>query len=161
MFHYTASYSILVDTHNRVLVGGSATNASVPQLFVARLDSDGTPDHFFGGGVAFLAIAGTLESDGGHVLLDARGRVVITGTGTVPSYDAYFAAARLNDDGTVDATFGHGGTELLGTSAWNGYSTFTHDQSILVLGDATDGSSIMLNQLIGNPPLVVAPTSGF
>jgi uncharacterized delta-60 repeat protein len=160
-FRYTSPYSILVDSHDRVVVSGSASSDSYPQFFVARYLDEGALDGSFNGGTVQLSVAGTLETDGGHILLDSRARIIITGSGVVPSYDSYLAAARLNDDGTLDTSFALGGTELLATSAWNGYNAFTHDQDILVFGDAPDGTSIMLSQLINDPPMIVTPPSGF
>ncbi|HEX4479848.1 MAG TPA: hypothetical protein VH082_03500 [Rudaea sp.] len=161
MFRYTSPYSILVDTHDRVVVSGSASSPSQPQFFVARYLSDGSPDASFSGGVVQVPVPGSLETDAGHTLLDARERIILTGTGVAPSYDSYLAAARLNDDGTLDTSFASGGTELLATSAWNGYSALTHDQNILVFGDAPGGESIMLDKLINNPSMIVMPPPGF
>jgi uncharacterized delta-60 repeat protein len=160
-FHYTSPCSISVDAHDRILVSGSASDGFTSQFFVVRYLDDGTMDASFNGGIASYSVTGAGETDSGNMLIDARERIIITGTGVAPSSDSYLAVARFNGDGTIDTSFSLGGTELLATSAWNGYSAFTGDQDILVFGDAPDGASILLNQVINNPPMVVTPPSGF
>ena len=161
MFRFTDAASISVDAHDRLVISGAADDGAEPQFFVARYFEDGVLDTSFNGGVVRLSVAGTVETDAGFSRVDARGRIVVTGSGITPSYDVYLAAARLNEDGTVDTTFGLGGGVLLPTAAWNGYGVLTHDEDILIVGRALDDNSIYVDQLINNPSMIVSPPTGF
>jgi uncharacterized delta-60 repeat protein len=80
---------------------------------VSRHDPDGSVDASFNGGTPVLTRFGGTASFGTAVAVDNQQRIVILGHGTVPGRDA-LGVARYLADGTLDSSFGTGGTVLLG-----------------------------------------------
>ena len=81
-----------------------ATTSRAGDFAVLRLTTDGSPDASFGSdGIA------TIDFSGGDVAADLAltpaGKIVVAGTADSSSADAHFAIARLNTDGTLDASF--------------------------------------------------------
>lgn len=81
-----------------VIAGRSAQNA----IGVARLLADGTPDTSFGGGSGWVTPNLYLTQQGGKVLVQPDGRIVVACTVPV-------ALVRLLANGTLDGSFGAGG----------------------------------------------------
>jgi uncharacterized delta-60 repeat protein len=106
-----AARAVLVDSQNRVIVGGYKTGTA-DDFAVERFDSTGTPDPAFG-------TAGQVTTDLGGVdrihamALQANGSIVAAGiSGT------NFGVARYTSGGALDPSFGNGGTVV--TSIGNG-----------------------------------------
>jgi uncharacterized delta-60 repeat protein len=116
--------AVTVQSDGRIVVG-TWTGTST----LARFDAGGTLDATFGGG-------GTASVDFtvNDLTVDASGKIVAAGTGTVivgPDPEdpggvigrEVFAVARLNVDGSRDATFGGGATVLTDISGSSGVSS--------------------------------------
>ncbi len=113
----------------RVIVGGtfSAVNGTARNN-IARLNTDGTLDTTFGNG-----LAGTNAS----VMAAVRqpdGAVVIGGGFTTVNGTARGYIARLNTDGTLDATFGNG---LTGANNWVRGIALQSDTKAVIAGSFT------------------------
>ena len=100
-----------------VLVGGAVENTLYTQdIAVARLDADGSPDVTFGG-VGRVILDFDVIDYGSDVIQQADGKLVIAGTTNSTTTDwpgmarAFFA--RFNTDGSLDTSFGSGGTTLV------------------------------------------------
>jgi uncharacterized delta-60 repeat protein len=109
---------VALDSSGRIIVAGSHFNPNVgaDQFAVARLNSDGSFDNSFASnGIALLPQfgRGAFENDSGaSVAIDSSGNIIVAGTAAGYFSDGYgqrFAVARLNDDGSLDNTFGSGG----------------------------------------------------
>ena len=92
----------------KILVAGSAELTSgVQDIALARFNADGSPDTTFGtGGIVLTDFSATdAEAD----------RIVLSGTQILVAGDANgdFAVARYNSNGSLDTTFGTGGTTTL------------------------------------------------
>ena len=107
---------------------------------VARYNSDGTLDASFSGdGRAFVHFTSGYDSASG-VAMQADGKVVVVGQSG--SYlgnrdDSKFALARLNGDGTLDATFGVNGKVMTDFTSGRDYATgvaIQADGRIVVVG---------------------------
>lgn len=84
----------------RVVVGGSFSSYDGSTRYnLARLDSDGSLDATFGGWGT--ALAGTVRT----VAFQDSGRIIIGGDFTQYSSGTAYRVARLNVDGSLDATF--------------------------------------------------------
>lgn len=100
--------TILVQPDSRILIGGMFTSVSGSNYnYIARLNSDGTLDTNFNGGVGcnapVLAVA-----------LDSQTRILVGGEFTKASGVTRNGITRLNPDGTLDPTINFG-------AAANGY----------------------------------------
>ena len=79
---------------------------------VARYESDGTLDPSFGTAGAVLDLDGN-RGVASVVHVDPDGKIVVAGERFPPMAFPELRLARLNDDGTVDTTFGEGGATTL------------------------------------------------
>jgi uncharacterized delta-60 repeat protein len=93
--------SVAVQTDGKIVVGGDFTNfnGDAEQDYVARLNSDGTPDTSFNPTVALSALVRT-------VAVQTDGKILVGGQFTNFNGDAeQDYIARLNSDGTPDTSF--------------------------------------------------------
>lgn len=99
-------------TGNIYLAGKTNAGAGGGNFVAVKLSSNGTPDAGFGtAGVATVDIGG--KADAAYDFApDSTGRLVLAG---VSGTD--FALARLKTDGTLDTTFGTGGTKTVSFGA--------------------------------------------
>ena len=101
------AYSIVVQPNAKILVGGAFTQYdTTPIRGIIRLNADGTRDATFtptGSGLNASALAVALQPDA---------RVVVVGEFTTYNGSTASYVARLNSDGTRDATFNQTGTGL-------------------------------------------------
>lgn len=105
-----------VDYLNRIAVQPDGKIVAVgntypsPRGALARYNPDGTLDTTFGNGGKVITVASVRESASGLLLLP-DGKIVISGSIDLPStQDTSFALLRYNSDGSLDTTFGNGGT---------------------------------------------------
>ncbi len=101
--------AMALDAQGRIVLAGRTLNGDL-DMGVVRYDSAGELDPSFGAGgiqnVDFCPCAGDQEY-ANAVAIDAQGRIVLAGrTRIPPSTSSDFALARLNPDGSGDATFG-------------------------------------------------------
>jgi uncharacterized delta-60 repeat protein len=162
MEHMTAAESITLDASKNIVIAGDSGKTTF-QMFVARITPEGDLDATFdGGGIALLPNDSSFrDEEVNSVLVDGRGGIVLTGDGDTVSGDDRAVAMRLNDNGTVDTSFGVAGLAISSDYALGGQATFTHGQDVVIFADAPDGSSLYINQLIGYDPLKPLPPAGF
>jgi len=102
--------SIVTDSLDRIVVGGTCRNANSDEFCVVRYQKSGALDRSFSGdGMATINFASNTQSDYGNaVALDSAGNTIIAGQcWTSTQWD--FCVARLSPDGSLDTTFGVGG----------------------------------------------------
>lgn len=107
---------VLVGTVRRSGTGGGGDR----DMGIARLTADGLPDPAFnpnghGAGKAVVAfdLADELTDFGGDVVLAPFGKIVVVGSVLAGPSNYDFGIARLNADGTGDATFGPDGKRVV------------------------------------------------
>ena len=127
---YDYGYSLYVDSSGKVYVTGSSYNGnsyngSSSDMYVIRLNSDGTLDTSFGnsGKVVVNNIAGKNSYDVGLSLcVDNSGKVYITGFSNNGSNDNMYVI-RLNSNGSFDTSFGNKGKIIIngiaGRNSWD------------------------------------------
>ena len=153
--YYAYGESITTDTQGRILVtGGSNNNLGHSYMTIWRYNSYGTPDTSFGtNGMVFTnTAAGGSQAYGNSIIMDAQGRILISGVAENSSGNPYMTIWRYNSNGTPDTVFGTNGVVFTNTSAGGitaaGYSIITDAQGkILVTGEAYDSS--------GNPYMTI------
>jgi uncharacterized delta-60 repeat protein len=111
---YSVPHALALQPDGKIVVAGSSydNDAGHKVFAVARFNSDGTLDPTFGGDGRVLTPISTADDAGDEeafaLALAPDGAIVLAGgTGIFP---ADFAAARYLPNGTLDASFGNGGT---------------------------------------------------
>jgi uncharacterized delta-60 repeat protein len=110
----TGDYAAVQADGRIVVVGSAEKEIGQPpraDISLLRYRADGALDPTFGdGGKVLLDFGNTLDLPTG-VCLQADGKIVVVGTSYAISTDTTdFVLARLNPDGTPDASYGAGGT---------------------------------------------------
>ncbi|NRB21478.1 hypothetical protein HRU45_01915, partial [Candidatus Dependentiae bacterium] len=99
----------IIDTQGRIVIVGYTDVGSNPTNFaIARLNADGSFDTTFGSGGQTTVNIGDDIAEGG-IALTRSGKIVILGTNNTGS-DNTMVAFQLNDDGSLDTTFGTNGS---------------------------------------------------
>lgn len=99
---------VAIDSQDRVVVAGYASNGSNYDFAVVRLTSAGTLDAGFGSGGKQLIDFGGSTDKAATVAIDSLDRVVVAGTKSAPGIGD-FAVTRLTAAGVLDSSFGAGG----------------------------------------------------
>ncbi len=136
---YALPNKIVVQADGKIIVGGKLSSGT-NNLALVRYGSDGAPDTSFGaGGIAsFPGITYQWVEDMAQGV-DGKTLLALGINGTV-----YFRVARINADGSLDATFGSGGIKTfsgIGVSA--GAIALMTDGRFLLAGDYTGNSKIV------------------
>ncbi|SFL25038.1 M10 family metallopeptidase C-terminal domain-containing protein [Azotobacter beijerinckii] len=106
-------HSVTVLPDGKILMAGSSydysENSTYFDLSVIQLNADGTLDTSFGtGGEATADIDGN-DDLGNSLLVQPDGKILVAGRSYNPGYDTEFSVARLNANGSLDASFGSDG----------------------------------------------------
>src|SRR5205823_5199649 len=110
---------------------------------VARYNADGSLDTTFGSGgtVTTNFGPGATYDDADGVAIQSDGKIVVAGTCNRGGSDNVFAVARYNADGSLDSTFGSGGTVTtdfgLGGSDDSAYAVALQPDGKIVAAGAT------------------------
>ena len=131
--------ALAIQADGKIVVAGGA------RYRVARFSSDGTLDASFGvdGKVRIDFASGSDYAHG--VAMQADGKIVVVGqSGSSPGNlkDTKFALARLNSDGTLDASFGVGGKVMTDFTSGYDYAAgvaVQTDGKIVVVGTTGSG----------------------
>jgi uncharacterized delta-60 repeat protein len=151
---WSGTGDVATDADGRILVAGTAApghDDDAEEFTLARFIAEGSPDPAFGGGdgivtTSFEINGGELTGGAQAIAVDDEGRIVVGGdagsfTGDEDTFSA-FAFARYLPDGTLDRSFGDGGTLMrhvdVGNSSINLVRTVSIDSRnrILALGYA-------------------------
>jgi uncharacterized delta-60 repeat protein len=159
--HMTFGYlgggrAIAIQADGRIVVVGLRYNACVsggsPAWGIVRYTPDGALDSSFGsGGMVTLAFAGTNGGAQAVVVQPVDGKIVVVGSANQStgkkSYTALPVVVRLNPDGSLDGTFGSGGTAWvsLGGIGYFNSVALQADGRIIVAGGWSVVSRLMTN----------------
>jgi uncharacterized delta-60 repeat protein len=143
---FGAPFIAALQADGKVLMAGASADmyTGLPADFkVARMNSDGTLDHTFGGGVV-LTDFGFASDVPYAITVQQDGKIVVAGSSAEEiNKDSAFSLVRYNANGTEDHTFGHLGKVLTRFDFRALASAMTIDSAgnILVAGTAyKDGS---------------------
>lgn len=127
---------------DKILVTGYCNTGSHVVMAVGRLNADGTMDHSFGtmGEMRIPFFSGTV-AEAQSICLQQDGRVLVAGSADNGVFKE-FGVARLNEDGSLDNSFGSGGKVQTDLSDYDvAYSVaMQNDGKILVAGRSTTTS---------------------
>jgi uncharacterized delta-60 repeat protein len=138
--------AVLVQPDRKIVVAGNASISAM--MVVTRLMPDGSPDTTFDGdGTATIDFGSTSDIAAG-VVLQPDGRIVVAGY-TQASEDV--AVARLNANGSPDATFGAAGkaTVDFGVATFGNAVALAPNKRIVVAGQRTGGDDFAVARLLG------------
>ena len=112
----TAGYDVTLQQDNKIIViGNTSPFSGAPDDLVIRLKTDGTLDSSFGiNGISDVNIS--YQDYSYATVLQPDGKIVIVGK----SASTLWSAARLNSNGTIDTTFGVGGTFKVSLGSYGG-----------------------------------------
>lgn len=132
-------YSIVIQSDQKIVVGGTTYNGSNEDFTVVRYNADGTLDtDFSGDGIASADFASSIDT-GISLQLQADGKLVLAGwTGDFPYVD--FAAVRFDSYGSLDNSFDSDGkvTVDIQSSYDQGAALAIQDDGKLVIGGTTN-----------------------
>jgi uncharacterized delta-60 repeat protein len=135
-----------IQSDGRIVVVGYSYNGSKNDFALARYNADGSLDATFGtGGIVTTSVGRT--ADYAYALgIQSDGRIVIAGNSfNLDIADNRFTLVRYNTDGSLDTTFGTGGTVITSVGSRYGYATTLGIQSdgrIVAAGGCNNGRSI-------------------
>ncbi|WP_269780358.1 Ig-like domain-containing protein [Methylobacterium sp. Leaf118] len=136
---WDTAYSAMLQADGKIVVAGQGWGSNGSYDFaVVRYNADGTLDTSFGTDGKIFTPVGTSSVEGRSVTVQADGKIVVAGYGYGINDSADFGVVRYNADGTLDTSFGDGGTILtpVGTSDDFAYSvTVQTDGKIVVAGN--------------------------
>jgi uncharacterized delta-60 repeat protein len=150
---------VAIQSDGKVVVVGSATDSSgtFPQgMLVERFDANGSLDTGFGSGGVARVLNGQF-GDGYAVAIQRNGQIVAVGTANAATGGTFVAVVRLNSNGSLDTSFGSGGTDVINL----GYDSLAlavalqSDGKIVIAGSQAPGLQVP-NALIAR----LTPTGG-
>jgi len=128
-----------VQSDGKVLLAGRAESGSASgnDFAIARFNGNGTLDSSFGAGGVVMLDMGSDSDSVNAIAVQGDGKIVVAGETTRSATSTDFALARLNSNGSLDATFGSGGTvvtDLSGDTDQLNAMKIAADGSIVVGG---------------------------
>ena len=116
--HEVRGMAVLPD--GRIVVGGYVYNGTDEDIFLVRLNSDGTPDLTFNGTGSLLSAPGIAADHLNDMVVEEDGTVTLAGSTVLGEWITNFLVQRFLPDGTPDASFGIDGTTTLDPGQWGG-----------------------------------------
>ena len=157
--------AFVVQPDGKIIAVGNSSPPTVNQIdiLVMRFNADGTLDTTFGTGGKVLTDFNGGRDEATGVMLQADGKIVVTGDVTIPktinnggviinTFDQDFGLTRYLPDGTLDTTFGTGGRTSLdagGIDTANA-AAMQPDGSIVIVG------RVQVSGGTGNPDMGIA-----
>ncbi|HZL35496.1 MAG TPA: hypothetical protein VFC78_09315 [Tepidisphaeraceae bacterium] len=142
LFDGGAAQAIALQSDGRIIAAGSTSSYFYnPNFALARFASNGMLDRTFGVNGRVVTNTGSAFGAIEAIAVQADGKIVAAGfAGATYNTQDHFELARYNANGTLDTSFGTGGTvstSLLATSQAHGVA-IEPDGKIVVAGFATD-----------------------
>jgi uncharacterized delta-60 repeat protein len=131
--------ALVVQSDGKIVVAGRTNKDGNFDFALARYESGGTIDRAFGtNGLVTTDFGGSVDR-AFAIALQPDGKLVVAG-----GSDANFALARYNSDGSLDPSFGAGGTVIttFGGSDQASAVILQPDGKIIVAGETDTGTSI-------------------
>jgi uncharacterized delta-60 repeat protein len=148
-FDHSTAASVVVQADGKVVLAGQGALEGGSEAIVARLNGDGTPDDSFGPNgqqsFKFGAAYNNWYDSASSLAVQPDGKLVVAGFSheSVPDFEdgtgelrAVFGLARINNNGTLDQTFGAAGKQ---TIAFPGAYSFARGLALLPDGQIVAG----------------------
>jgi uncharacterized delta-60 repeat protein len=133
-------FATAIQSDGKIIIGGSFTSYyGMTTNRIARLNTDGSPDASFNIGT------GT-NNDIATILIQDDGKIIIGGDFTSYNGTARGCIARLNTDGSLDASF-NAGLGAAGTNSSINTTAIQSDGKIIVGGNFTSYNGTAINRI--------------
>ena len=137
---------VAIQSDGKIVVVGKATDPSATGtlgMLVERFNANGTLDTGFGSGGVARALTGQF-GDGYAVAIQPNGQIVAVGTANSPAGGTLAAVVRFNSNGSLDTSFGSGGTDVidLGTDSLARAVAIQSDGKIVIAGSQAPGLQV-------------------
>lgn len=110
------AFAVVLQPDGKIIAAGRSPMAGMPRFALTRYNTNGSLDTTFGtGGMVTTAFSGSPNDRINAVLLQPDGKIVAVGFAS----GANFALARYNINGSLDTTFGSGGTVVTNIAMGN------------------------------------------
>jgi uncharacterized delta-60 repeat protein len=132
--------SLAIQPDGKILLGGHCDSGSGLDFCIARFNSNGTLDTFFGSSGKVIQPIGSSDDKGQSLAIQPDGKILFGGYCLNGSnYD--FCIARFNSNGTLDTSFGSSGKVIqpIGSSDDYGYSLAIQPDGKILLGGYCQG----------------------
>jgi uncharacterized delta-60 repeat protein len=137
--------AVLVQPDGKIVVAGNASGSAT--MTVTRLNPNGSPDSSFDGDGTATIDFGSLADLAHDAVLQPDGKIVVAG---YKQDGEEVAVARLNPNGSPDATFGTNGKATVDFGvAMFGNAVALQDGRIVVAGQRTSGDDFAVTRLLG------------
>jgi uncharacterized delta-60 repeat protein len=138
-------FAVTIQPDGKIVVAGEAgIGGPNPRFAIVRYETDGSLDPSFGGGDGNVSIDFTPHDDFPYaVRIQADGKIVVAGAAGYSRPNSRFALARLTSDGSLDPTFGGGGTVMTNVTPaydWANGMALQPDGKIVLVGSVSSGS---------------------
>lgn len=135
--------SVTLQADGKILVGGRSFIGPDDDFAIARYNSDGSLDTSFGSNGTVLTNfdIGFEDDEITSIRVQTDGKIVAAGSASI-DFDDDFALARYNSDGSLDSSFGQGGTTTIDFAGDDDDASdllIQADGKLLLIGDAADG----------------------
>ena len=104
-----AAKAMAIQTDGKIVVAGFSFSGPNSRFALARYNSDGTLDSTFGTGGVVTSAVGIGDARAASLVIQPDGKLIAAGV-AFNGLNTDFAVARYNTDGTLDSTFGTGGS---------------------------------------------------
>ncbi|MDQ3190453.1 MAG: T9SS type A sorting domain-containing protein [Bacteroidota bacterium] len=132
------TWSIAIQNDEKLVVSGDFTEFNgITRNYIARLNPDGTIDASFDPGVGF-------DNYARNVAIQGDGKIIVGGNFTSFDGTSRNRIARLNADGSLDASFNPG----TGFDLWVRSIAIQNDGKIIVAGDFTSYNGTTRNRIV-------------
>ncbi|MHC2283072.1 putative delta-60 repeat protein [Bradyrhizobium diazoefficiens] len=135
--------SVAIQADGKIVVAGYSLAGPNADFVVARYNADGSLDTSFDGDGQVRTSVGAGDDFGSSVSIQPDGKILVAGQSSNGS-NTDFALVRYNSDGSLDTTFGIGGTVTtqIGAGADEAFSVkLQSDGKILLSGFSNNGSN--------------------
>jgi uncharacterized delta-60 repeat protein len=132
---------IKIQDDQKIVMGGYGNKNGTPTFIVTRCLSDGSLDESFGVN-GFADTTFGIGESAGAIAIQPDGKILISGW----YYPSSYITVRYNTDGSLDESFGNGGTVFTDFGAFVsvGCIAVQSDNKILVGGDSFDPSNFLI-----------------
>ncbi len=129
---------VALQADGKIIAAGYRFNGSFFHFALARYNADGSLDASFGAGGKIITMLTAFDDLARAVVIQTDGKIVVAGEA-----NADFAVARYNSDGTLDSSFGTGGTVITSINVFDSaYDVVLQaDGKILAAGESGDGNN--------------------